>query len=69
MAPQLLLLGLRQVLVDIDPRGILDQLLVVGTWMSSPVWVAWARGTKVDLVPNRPVLTRAHSGCPVWSSR
>jgi hypothetical protein len=26
-------------------------------------------GTKLDLVPNRPVLTRAHSGCPVRSSR
>jgi hypothetical protein len=25
-------------------------------------------GTKVDRVPNSPVLTRAHSGWPVWSS-
>src|SRR5215218_3516568 len=30
VAPQLLLLGLRQVLVGVDPGGVLDQLLVVG---------------------------------------
>jgi hypothetical protein len=30
VAPQLLLLGLRQALVDIDPWGVPDQLLVVG---------------------------------------
>jgi hypothetical protein len=30
VAPQPLLLGLRQVLVGVDPRGVLDQLLVVG---------------------------------------
>jgi hypothetical protein len=67
--PQLPLLGLRQVLVDVDPGGVPDQLLLVGTRTSLSLWKAWARGTKLDLVPNRPVFTRAHAGCPVRSSR
>jgi hypothetical protein len=39
-----------------------------GTWTWSPRALAWAMGTKVDLVPNRPVFTSAHSGWPDWSS-
>src|SRR5215216_2540523 len=69
VAPQLPLLDLRQAPVRVDSWGVFDQLLVVGTRTSWSVWVAWARGTKLALVPNRPVLTRAHSGWPVWSSR
>jgi len=43
--------------------------LSVGTRSSSPDTSASASGTKVSLLPKKPVFTVAHSGCPVWSSR
>ena len=58
MAPQLLLFCLRQVLVDLDAWAVFDQLLLGGTWTSPLPSLAWTMGTKLELVPNKPALTK-----------
>ena len=67
--PQPPRLGRRQLLTRTDPGAWLTSTLASGTTTSWSLWKARASGTRLAVVPNRPLWTSAHTGWPVRSSR